>query len=192
MELGYGLEASGRPFIWVVKEVEERRVLGVEEWMKKFETRVEGRGMVIRGWVPQTLMLGHVAVGGFVTHCGWNSTLEAIAAGVVMATWPHLYDQFFNEQLVVDVLKIGVAVDIEEPKLHDIWNDNEMAVKVKREEVEKVLERLMGGGEEGDERRERAKELKEKARMAMEEGGSSWKGLQDAINYALESRKKMQ
>ncbi|KAI0510104.1 hypothetical protein KFK09_010704 [Dendrobium nobile] len=190
MELGYGLEASGRSFIWVVKEVEERQVLGVEEWMKKFENRVEGRGMVIRGWAPQTLILEHVAVGGFVTHCGWNSTLEAIAAGVVMATWPHLYDQFLNEQLVVDVLKIGVAVGIEEPKLHDLWDDNEMAVKVKRGEVEKVLERLMGGGEEGDERRERAKEIKEKARMAMEEGGSSWKGLQDAINYVLESRQK--
>ncbi|KAL0918347.1 hypothetical protein M5K25_010351 [Dendrobium thyrsiflorum] len=107
-----------------------------------------------------------------------------------MATWPHFYDQFINEQLVVDVLKIGVAVGVEEPKLFGIGDENEVAVKVTRAEVQKVLERLMGGGDEGDERRERAKELKEKARMAMEEGGSSWKGLQDAINFVLERQQK--
>ncbi|KAH0461457.1 hypothetical protein IEQ34_009032 [Dendrobium chrysotoxum] len=189
VEIGHGIEASAWPFVWVVKEAAEGRVSGLGEWMTAFEKRVEGKGIVIKGWAPQTMILNHIAVGGFLTHCGWNSTLEAIAAGVVMATWPHFGDQFFNERLVVDVLKIGVAVGVEKPTMFGVENDNEAVVKVRRGEVEKVVEMLMEGGDEGNERRERARELKQKARMAMEKGGSSWKGLQDVINYVQESQK---
>ncbi|KAL0918391.1 hypothetical protein M5K25_010396 [Dendrobium thyrsiflorum] len=190
VELGHGLEASGRPFIWVVKEASEGRVSGLSEWITEFEERVEGRGIVIKGWAPQTVILEHIAVGGFMTHCGWNSTLEAVAAGVVMATWPHFADQFLNEQLVVNVLKIGVAVGVEEPTTVGLENNKEEVVKVRREQVEKVLETLMAGGEEGEERRVRARELREKARMAMEEGGSSWEGLKDIINYVMKAEKE--
>ncbi|KAI0510108.1 hypothetical protein KFK09_010708 [Dendrobium nobile] len=190
VEIGHGLEASVWPFVWVVKEAAaEGWVSGLGEWMTEFEKRVAGKGIVIKGWAPQTMMLNHVAVGGFVTHCGWNSTLEAIAAGVVMATWPHFGDQFFNERLVVDELKIGVAVGVEKPTVFGVENDDEAAVKVRRGEVEKVVEMLMEGGHEGNQRRKRARELKQKARMAMEKGGSSWKGLQDVINYVIESQK---
>ncbi|XP_020573221.1 uncharacterized protein LOC110019754 [Phalaenopsis equestris] len=192
VELGHGLEATQRPFVWVVKEAAERKIPGVEEWMAEFEMRVEGRGVVIKGWAPQTVLLGHVAVGGFMTHCGWNSTLEAVAAGVVMATWPHFYDQFLNEQLVVDVLKIGVAVGVKEPRSFGVGDPYEEVVNVRSEEVERAVEKLMGGGEEGEERRERARELEKMARMAMEEDGSSWKGLQDVINYALEFQEYLQ
>nr|QDH08898.1 UDP-glycosyltransferase 73E1-like isoform X1 [Cymbidium sinense] len=188
VELGHGLEASGRPFIWVVKEVAERQVPG-SEWVAEFEKRVEGRGIMIRGWAPQAAILGHEAVGGFVTHCGWNSMLEAVAMGVVMATWPHLYDQFLNELLAVEVLKIGVVVAVEEPKMFGAEKGDEVVVKVSRGDVERIVERLMVGGKEGEERRERAKELRDKARTAMEEGGSSWKGLQDVINYVSERQK---
>ncbi|KAH0461038.1 hypothetical protein IEQ34_008613 [Dendrobium chrysotoxum] len=192
IELGHGLEASGRPFIWVVKEVVDKQVPGAEEWITDFEKRVEGRGMIIRGWAPQAVILGHVAVGGFVTHCGWNSTLEALATGVVMATWPHFYDQFLNERFVVEVLKSGVAFGIVEPTNLGVENGNEVEVKVKREDVKRVVENLMGGGEAGEERRRRARELGEQARTAMEEGGSSWKGLQDVINYVSEHQRKYQ
>ncbi|KAI0510110.1 hypothetical protein KFK09_010710 [Dendrobium nobile] len=192
IELGHGLEASGRPFIWVVKEVMEENVPGAEVWITEFEKMVEGRGMIIRGWAPQAVILGHVAVGGFVTHCGWNSILEALATGVVMATWPHFYDQFLNERLVVEVLKSGVAVGIEQTDYLGVEKHNEAKVKVRREEVERVVENLMGGGEAGEERRQRARELGRQARAAMEEGGSSWKGLQDVINYVSEHQRKYQ
>ncbi|PKU87774.1 UDP-glycosyltransferase 73E1-like [Dendrobium catenatum] len=190
VELGDGLEASGRPFVWAVKEASDRRVSGLDEWIAEFEEKVEGRGIVIRGWAPQTVILEHRAVGGFVTHCGWNSTLEAVAAGVVMATWPHFADQFLNEQLVVNVLKIGVAVGVEEPTAVAVEDNKEEVVKVRREQVEKALEALMAGGEEGEERRVRVRELREKARMAMEEGGSSWEGLKGVINYVKQAEKE--
>ncbi|XP_048127637.1 UDP-glycosyltransferase 73C1-like isoform X1 [Rhodamnia argentea] len=75
IELGLGLEACGRPFIWVVRGGNESRFV---DWISEsgFEERIEGRGILIRGWAPQVLILSHPAVGGFLTHCGWNSTLE--------------------------------------------------------------------------------------------------------------------
>ncbi|PKU72968.1 UDP-glycosyltransferase 73C4-like [Dendrobium catenatum] len=188
VQIGQGLESASSSqlsFIWVVKEAE--RSEEVENWLAEFEERTKGRGMVIRGWAPQAMILGHVTVGGFMTHCGWNSTLEAIAAGVVMATWPRFGDQFVNERLVVDVLRIGVAVGAKVP----IFYADEMSGKglVKGEEVRKVVEKVMQGGEEGEERRKRAKELAEKARKAMEEGGSSFENLKRVIQFA-EGEKK--
>ncbi|XAR48736.1 hypothetical protein NMG60_11031651 [Bertholletia excelsa] len=73
-----------------------------------FESRVEGKGFILRGWAPQVAILRHRAVGAFVSHCGWNSTLEAITAGVLMLTWPLGADQFINAKLLVD--ELGVAV----------------------------------------------------------------------------------
>ncbi|KAI0502277.1 hypothetical protein KFK09_017224 [Dendrobium nobile] len=183
VQIGQALESASSSqlsFIWVVKEAE--RSEEVENWLAEFEERTKGRGMVIRGWAPQAVILGHLAVGGFMTHCGWNSTLEAIAGGVVMATWPRFGDQFVNERLVVDVLRIGVAVGAKVPTLFV----NEMSEKalVKGEEVRKVVEKVMQGGEEGEERRKRVRELAEKARKAMEEGGSSFENLKRIIQFA--------
>ncbi|KAF5468858.1 hypothetical protein F2P56_012971 [Juglans regia] len=73
-----------------------------------FEDRMGGRGFVIRGWAPQVTILSHRAVGVFLTHCGWNSVLEGITAGVVMLTWPMGADQYSNAKLLVD--ELGVAI----------------------------------------------------------------------------------
>jgi len=75
IEIGLGLEASQHPFVWVIRgrSVAEK----IEKWVKEdgFEERTKGRGLVIQGWAPQVLILSHRAVGAFLTHCGWNSTL---------------------------------------------------------------------------------------------------------------------
>nr|UHB15575.1 UDP-glycosyltransferase [Paris polyphylla] len=76
-ELAVGLEASGCPFMWVVRS---------EVLPAGFEEKVEGRGMVARGWAPQISILSHRATGGFLTHCGWNSSMEGLVAGLPMAT----------------------------------------------------------------------------------------------------------
>ena len=111
MEIAMGLEASDQQFIWVVKKGKNEKE--EEDWLPKgFEKRMEGKGLILRGWAPQVLILDHEAVGGFVTHCGWNSTLEGVTAGVPMVTWPLSVEQFYNEKLVTRVLKIGVNVGV--------------------------------------------------------------------------------
>ncbi|KAF3435442.1 hypothetical protein FNV43_RR22531 [Rhamnella rubrinervis] len=99
MEIAMGLEASGKEFIWVVKKEKKQGV--TEEWLPEgFEKRMEGKGLIVRGWAPQVQILDHDAVGGFVTHCGWNSTLEGVCAGVPMVTWPVLVGDFVKREAV--------------------------------------------------------------------------------------------
>ncbi|PRQ43685.1 putative flavonol 7-O-beta-glucosyltransferase [Rosa chinensis] len=96
VELGLGLEASNRPFIWVISG---NKTVEWGKWLLEdgFEDRIKGRGLLIHGWAPQVLILSHPAVGGFLTHCGWNSILEAICPGIPMITWPRFAEQFYNE-----------------------------------------------------------------------------------------------
>uniref|UniRef100_M8ALJ3 Glycosyltransferase n=1 Tax=Aegilops tauschii TaxID=37682 RepID=M8ALJ3_AEGTA len=170
VELGLGLETSRKPFIWVIKA--GAKLPEVEEWLAdEFEERVKNRGMVIRGWAPQLMILQHQAVGGFVTHCGWNSTIEGICAGVPMITWPHFGEQFLNEKLLVDVLKIGMEVGV---KGVTQWGSENQEVMVTRDEVQKAVNTLMDEGAAAEEMRVRAKDCAIKARRAFDEGGSSY------------------
>ncbi|CAK7343262.1 unnamed protein product [Dovyalis caffra] len=172
IELGLGLEASNKPFIWVTRGGEKSRELG--NWFEEngFKERTKGRGLIIQGWAPQVVILSHSAIGGFLTHCGWNSILEGISAGLPMVTWPLFGDQFCNEKLVVEVLKIGVKVGSEVTLR---WGEEEkFGVLVKKEKVKNAVDRLMNEGEEGEERRKRAQELSKMANKAVEEEGSSY------------------
>ncbi|KAL0322593.1 UNVERIFIED_CONTAM: UDP-glycosyltransferase 73C4 [Sesamum angustifolium] len=110
-EIGLGLEAANFPFIWVIGKQDYSAE--VEKWLveDRREERVRERGLIIRGWAEQVLILSHPSVGGFLTHCGWNSTLEGVCAGVPMVTWPMSADQFYNERFIVNVLEIGVSVN---------------------------------------------------------------------------------
>ncbi|CAA7042108.1 unnamed protein product [Microthlaspi erraticum] len=185
-ELGLGLEESQRPFVWVIRGWEKYKEL--DEWISKsgFKERIKARGLLIRGWSPQMLILSHPAVGGFLTHCGWNSTLEGITSGVPLITWPLFADQFCNEKLAVQVLKVGVRAGVKEPM---IWGEEEkIGVLVEKEAVEKAVEELMGDSNEAQERRKRVKELEKLAHNAVEEGGSSHSNitllLQDIMQLA--------
>ncbi|KAL1329389.1 hypothetical protein HN51_046499 [Arachis hypogaea] len=170
-QIAMGLEASNHPFIWVVnkgskknEEQDEKKL----EWLPEgFEDRMEGKGLIIRGWAPQVMILEHEAVGGFVTHCGWNSTLEGVCAGVPMVTWPMYAEQFYNAMFVRDIVRIGVGVGVQ------TWVGMMGGEPVKKEVIEKAVKRVMEG-EEAEELRRRAKELGKKAKEAVEEGGSSY------------------
>ncbi|CAM0912485.1 unnamed protein product [Alopecurus aequalis] len=177
MELGLGLEASGYPFVWVVKAA-ERHDKAALAFLRGLEERVAGRGLLVWGWAPQALILSHRAAGAFVTHCGWNSTLEAVAAGLPVVTWPHFTDQFLNEKMAVEVLGIGVSVGVKEPVL---YQKDEKEIVVRRETVKAAVRSAMDGGEDGEERRRRARELAVKARAAMREGGSSHANIRDLV-----------
>ncbi|CAN1770708.1 UDP-glycosyltransferase 73C3 [Linum perenne] len=147
-ELALGLEASSKPFIWAIRETEATKDL--YRWMEDdgFEGSVSGRGMLIRGWAPQ---------------------------GVPLVTWPLFGDQFSNEKLIVEVVKIGVRVGVERPTYFE--GKEESGVMVAREQVERAVRLAMDVGEEGEERRKRAKELAEMARRAVDTGGSSWRNI---------------
>ncbi|KAG7977017.1 hypothetical protein I3843_05G008300 [Carya illinoinensis] len=176
MEIAMGLEASEQQFIWVVKKGKGKKE--EEDWMPKgFEKRMEGKGLIIRGWAPQVLILDHEAVGGFVTHCGCNSTLEGVIAGVPMVTWPMFADQFYNEKLVTEVLKIGVPVGAQQC-VNMMGNE---AYSIKKEAIVKAVRRIIMVSEEAKEMRSRAKALGEMARRAMEKGGSSYSDLNALI-----------
>lgn len=126
-QLASALEESTRPFIWVIPSG-----AGGPEQGDGFDSRVGERGLIIRGWAPQLLILSHPSTGGFLSHCGWNSTVEALGLGVPFLGWPVRGDQYFNAKLVVNHLKVGyrVAEDFSE--------------MVKKEYIARGIEKLLG------------------------------------------------
>ncbi|KAA8541089.1 hypothetical protein F0562_025052 [Nyssa sinensis] len=166
-ELALGLEKSGAKFIWCVKEQNKGHV--EEEYGVipiGFEDRVVGRGLVIKEWVPQTLILKHRAVGAFLTHCGWNSVLEGLIAGVPMLTWPMGAEQFVNATLLVDELKVAIRVC---EGAQAIPSSTDIARMVAKSVCENCVERV------------RTMELHEAALGAIKKGGSSFKDLHELV-----------
>ncbi|KAK6140120.1 hypothetical protein DH2020_026118 [Rehmannia glutinosa] len=157
VELASGLELSNHPFILVIKGGAKSEE--IEKWISDsgFEERTKERGVLIRGWAPQVLILSHPSIGGFLTHCGWNSTLEGISAGLPMITWPIFAEQFLNEKLVVQILETGVGVGAR-VVIH-LGEEEKDVNKVKRDEIKSAIEMVMDEGEKGCERRKRAKRL---------------------------------
>ncbi|KAF6155741.1 hypothetical protein GIB67_007388 [Kingdonia uniflora] len=180
-EIALALQASSHPFIWVIRYEETTKD---QMWLPDgFKERMNG--LMIHGWAPQVLILEHPAIGGFMTHCGWNSILESVTAGVPLIAWPMYAEQFYNEKLVTQIAKIGVGVGAEE------WYnliDDERKVLVKREKIEKAVLRLMDSGDEAEKIRERAKEFGEKAKSVVEVGGSSYNDLTGLIDELVRLR----
>ncbi|KAM1047168.1 hypothetical protein ACFX1X_026826 [Malus domestica] len=112
-ELAHGMEKSGLPFIWVVNNrplVEG--LLGSDIIPLGFETRVENRGLVLRGWAPQLNILGHISVGGFLTHCGWSSVVEALGYGRALI----LFSGANSDQGLISRLMHDKRVGLEIPR----------------------------------------------------------------------------
>ncbi|KAL8093915.1 hypothetical protein AgCh_035695 [Apium graveolens] len=193
IELALGLEASGHPFVWAVRAGSKQEE--IEQWIIEdgFEERTKRRGILIRGWAPQILILSHFAIGGFLTHCGWNSTIEGICGGVPLITWPLFAEQFFNEKLVVQVVETGVSVGSK--TVVQLGEEEKAGVNVKREDVKRVIKCIMCQGEEGDNRRRKAKEFAERATKAVKGGSSHFNMtlliqdiMEQAHNYMLKEK----
>eukprot|EP01018_Ginkgo_biloba_P028666 Gb_13406 [translate_table: standard] len=165
-ELALGLEGSGQPFLWAVKKPRDQEEN--PDFPLGFEKRTRGRGVVVIGRAPQQAILCHPSTGGFLSHCGWNSTLESICQGLPMLTWPFQHDQPFVNKLLVEELQVA-----EELK-RDHCMDGTFLVK--REEVERAV-RLVMEEDQGKEMKRRALELKAAARTSTEKDGSSFLNL---------------
>ncbi|KAF3433423.1 hypothetical protein FNV43_RR24525 [Rhamnella rubrinervis] len=149
-EIAYGLELSGVSFVWVVRFHGDdfRAKLSIEEVLPEgFLERVGERGMVVDGWVPQAKILQHPSTGGFLSHCGWSSTLEGMINGVPIIAMPMQLDQPMNAKLVVEV---GVGIEV--PRVDG---------KFKRGELTRVIKEVVKQ-EQGKEVRMKATELSHK------------------------------
>jgi hypothetical protein len=167
-----GLEKSGVHFIWCVKQPSKEHVgEGYSMIPSGFEDRVAGRGLIIRGWAPQVWILSHRAVGAFLTHCGWNSILEGIVAGVPMLACPMAADQFVGATLLVEDLKVAKRVC-------DGANLVSNSAKLARTLMESV-------SDESRVEKERAKELRMAALDAIKEDGSSDKHLNAFVKHVV-------
>ncbi|XP_059445919.1 mogroside IE synthase-like [Corylus avellana] len=160
-ELSLGLKNSNCYFLWVVRESEEKKLPG------NFIEETTERGLVVT-WCPQLDVLAHKAIGCFMTHCGWNSTLEALSLGVPMVAMPQWTDQPTNAKFIVDVWKVGIRIKLDE---------NSIATK---EEIEFRIREVMEG-ERGKEMKMNSLRWKELAIEAVDEGGSSDKNIEEFI-----------
>uniref|UniRef100_A0A0E0IE38 Glycosyltransferase n=1 Tax=Oryza nivara TaxID=4536 RepID=A0A0E0IE38_ORYNI len=163
-EIAVGLEKSGHRFLWVVRAAvvtddPDRLDLGAL-LPAGFLERTSGQGAVVKQWAPQVDVLHHQATGAFVTHCGWNSALEGITAGVPMLCWPLHSEQKMNKVLMVE--EMGIAVEMVG------WQQG----LVTAEEVEAKV-RLVMESEAGVELRARVTAHKEAAAVAWTDVGSS-------------------
>ncbi|GLU07687.1 hypothetical protein SLE2022_246350 [Rubroshorea leprosula] len=151
-ELVTGVRDSGVRYLWVSR--------GDTSWLKD---GCGDKGLVIP-WCDQLRVLCHSSVGGFWTHCGWNSTLEAVYAGVPMLTFPIFWDQIPISKQIVEDWQIGWRVK------RDIGSEN----LVSRQEIAEIIQKFMNlENDEGKEMRRRARELGEACRGAVVKGGSS-------------------
>ncbi|PRQ52324.1 putative 7-deoxyloganetin glucosyltransferase [Rosa chinensis] len=165
VEFGWGLANSKFHFLWVVRPdlvIGESAILPPE-----FVAETKERGL-LASWCPQEEVLNHPSVGGFLTHCGWNSTIESLTAGVPMLCWPFFGDQQTNCFYTCNKWGIGM----------EITND------VKRDEVAKLVRELMEG-EKGKKMKSRVMEWKKLAEEATAPEGSSFKNLDNLVNQVL-------
>ncbi|CAN6281315.1 unnamed protein product [Urochloa humidicola] len=166
-ELAEGLELTGRPFLWVVRP--DFTVGLSKAWLHEFRQRVAGRGMVV-SWCSQQQVLAHRAVACFVSHCGWNSTMEGVRNGVPFLCWPYFCDQYLNRSYITNVWRTGLALS---PNADGI---------IEKEELRNKVEQLVGDGEI----KERAGLFKDAVRRCVSEGGSSYENFKKLVNLLSE------
>ncbi|KAH7833505.1 hypothetical protein Vadar_007011 [Vaccinium darrowii] len=165
VEFAWGLANSNHYFLWIIRP---DLVIGDSAMLPpEFVTSTKEKGF-IAGWCPQEEVLNHPSVGGFLTHNGWNSTLESLSAGVPMMCWPFFGDQQTNCKYVCNEWEVGMEID----------ND------VKREEIEKLVLELIGGGK-GKKMKKKAMEWKELGEKAAGPNGSSFLNLEKLVNVLL-------
>nr|ACJ85613.1 unknown [Medicago truncatula] len=162
-ELAFGLELSSQRFIWVVRQpsdsvsvvyLKDANEDPLKFLPKGFLERTKEKGFILPSWAPQVEILKQNSVGGFLSHCGWNSTLESIQEGVPIVAWPLFAEQAMNAVMLCDGLKVALRLKFEDDDI------------VEKEKIAKMIKSVMEG-EEGMAMRDRMKSLREAAAMAL-------------------------
>ncbi|KAK4436999.1 UDP-glycosyltransferase 83A1 [Sesamum alatum] len=174
-ELALGLELSGRPFLWVVRSdlVNGLRAENSNSNSNRFLERVAGIGKIVE-WAPQEKVLSHPSVACFLSHCGWNSTLEGLSRGVPFLCWPYFADQFYNQKYICEKWKIGLRIDA-----------CENGIRTRHEITTKIQLLLSDEGLKAN-----ALKLKKMAEESVDHGGSSSKNLGNFIHHLKECNKE--
>ncbi|KAJ7953679.1 Glycosyltransferase [Quillaja saponaria] len=163
-EIAWGLKESGMNFLWVLRESEHSLL------PNGFLDSIREEGILVT-WCNQLEMLANPAIGCFVTHCGWNSTLEGLSLGVPMIGVPQWADQLTDAKFVEEIWEVGVRAREDEKG-------------VARKELVKCLKEVMEG-ERSHEIRRNASKWKKLAKEAISEGGSSDKNINDFVNHLM-------
>ena len=163
-ELCLGLEQSNRPFLLVVQpDIKE----GIKSaYPEGFEERVADRGRMV-GWAPQQKILSHSSVACFISHCGWNSTMESVSNGIPILCWPHFADQFLNRSYICDVWKVGLGLE------------QDGSGVITQGEIRNKIEQLLND----EQLKARAASLKEKIQVGNGQGGLSKNNLDSFIRW---------
>ncbi|TVU02219.1 hypothetical protein EJB05_52290, partial [Eragrostis curvula] len=135
----------------------------------ELQKEICNRGWVV-DWAPQDDVLAHPAICAFLTHNGWNSTIEALSEGVPMISRPFFGDQFGNARYVCDVWRVGIQVKVE--------------AQLERGEIKASIEKLIYS-EEGKEVRERMKKLSKKVDGGIKDGGSSHSAVGNLVDTIM-------
>ncbi|GAV68387.1 UDPGT domain-containing protein [Cephalotus follicularis] len=160
-EVAWSLKGSNRHFLWVVRAKEEAKLPIM------FKEDVSEKGLVVT-WCNQLEVLSHESIGCFVTHCGFNSLIEALSLGVPMVAIPHWSDQTTNAKFVEDIWRMGIRPKPDEKGI------------VRREEIEQCIHEVMEG-DKGKEIKKNSDKWKKLAREAIDEGGSSDKNIDEFV-----------
>ena len=160
-ELALGLELTNRPFLWVVRPDILNRSRNA------YTNEFQGTHGKIIGWAPQTKVLNHPAIACFISHCGWNSSIEGVSNGVPFLCWPYFADQFLDRIYICDVWKVGLGFELDENGI------------VLREEVKRKVDQLLG--DEGI--RARSLELKKMLMNNIADNGQSSKNFNNFIQW---------
>ncbi|XP_021669561.2 UDP-glycosyltransferase 83A1-like [Hevea brasiliensis] len=155
-ELAHGLEILGKPFLWVVRSNFTSGLLA--EFPDGYLERVANYGKILE-WAPQEKVLAHPSVACFLSHCGWNSTMEGVCMGVPFLCWPFYVDQFSNSTYICETWKVGLKL---------IPDENGI---VTRHEIKGKVEKLLSDTDI----KANSLKLKEMAGNSISEGGSSSK-----------------
>nr|AMQ26133.1 UDP-glycosyltransferase 3 [Pueraria montana var. lobata] len=159
-ELAWGLRDSGSYFLWVIRDCDKGQL------PKEFVDTSE-KGLIV-SWCPQLQVLTHEALGCFLTHCGWNSSLEALSMGVPVIAMPQWTDQITNAKLIKDVWKIGVKAVADEKEI------------VRRETITHCIKEILET-EKGNELKKNATKWKNLAKNYVDEGGNSDKNIAEFV-----------